>query len=150
MEKRKNTKILVTNSSDQTEREGFKFGKKLKMGDVVCLYGNLGNGKTTFIKGLAKSLKIKHRIISPTFIIVRSYKFNFKESEAVFYHVDLYRLLSENDLESVGLLEIIDEKNRIIAIEWPEKLGKFMPKNRWEIYFKVLENDKREIKIKHE
>ena len=150
MGKGENTEILVTNSSNETEKAGFNFAKKLQIGDVVCLYGNLGNGKTTFIKGLAKGLGIKHRIISPTFIIVRSYDFEFQQEDAIFYHADLYRLSSENDLEQVGLSDILKEKNKIIAIEWSEKLGKFMPKNRWEIYFKVLDNDKREIKIKYE
>ena len=183
MGKGENTEILVTNSSDETEKAGFNFAKKLQIGDVICLYGNLGNGKTTFIKGLAKGLGIKHRIISPTFIIVRSYDLKLgnisscnychsRESgnlcrwipdqarlakskrvgddKIIFYHADLYRLSSENDLESIGLQDILDEENKILAIEWPEKLGKFMPKNRWEIYFKVLDNDKREIKIKYE
>ena len=150
MGKGENTEILVTNSSDETEKAGFNFAKKLQIGDVVCLYGNLGNGKTTFIKGLAKGLGINHRIISPTFIIVRSYDFKFQKEDVVFYHADLYRLSGENDLEQVGLSDILKDKNKIIAIEWPEKLGKFMPKNRWEIYFKVLDNEKREIKIKYE
>ncbi len=161
MEKRENKfkKILVTNSSEETEKLGFDFAKKLEIGDVICLYGNLGAGKTQFVKGLAKGLGIKHRIISPTFIIVRSYKVKSEklkvknvnkvkiEEFSNFYHADLYRLENENDLESTGLLDILKEKNNIVAIEWPEKLGKFLPEKRWEIKFEILDENKREIII---
>lgn len=68
----------ITNSSEETKKIAENFAKKLKGGDIVALYGELGSGKTTFVQGLAKGLGIKKRIISPTFIIVRSYKIEFK------------------------------------------------------------------------
>ena len=90
MEKKENKskKVRITKNSDETEKLGFDFAKKLEIGDIICLYGNLGAGKTQFVKGLTKGLDIKHRIISPTFIIVRSY---IKNNKVTFYHVDIYR-----------------------------------------------------------
>src|SRR5690242_8838831 len=66
-------KIVVTNSFEETQKIGFDFAKTLQGGDVICLYGDLGSGKTTFVQGLAEGLGITQKIISPTFIIVRNY-----------------------------------------------------------------------------
>lgn len=146
-----NQETLITKNFSETEELGFNFAKKLKAGAVICLYGNLGVGKTQFVKGLAKGLGIKNRIISPTFIIVRSYAIFLPKQtklENLFYHCDLYRLEDELDIVSTGLLDILNEGNSIVAIEWPEKLGKFIPTVRWEINFKILINNSREIIIK--
>lgn len=133
---------IISNSLEETENLANDFAKKIKEGEVMCLYGNLGAGKTTFTQNLIKSLGVKKRVISPTFIIIRSYKIT---TEKTFYHVDLYRLGGEKDLESTGLLDILKDKSAIIAIEWPEKMGSFIPKKRWEIKFKYIDENKREI-----
>lgn len=65
--------IFITSSYEETQKLGKEFTKKLQGGDIIALYGELGSGKTTFVQGLAKGLGIKRRIISPTFIIIRSY-----------------------------------------------------------------------------
>lgn len=146
---------IHTNSFTQTQKIGEEFAKNLKGGDVVLLFGNLGAGKTTFTQGLAKGLGIKRRIISPTFIIVRKYEVAKVTlgSEATpearlkkdsgqarmtiknLYHIDLYRTETEDDLKGLGLPEILEEKDAVIVIEWPEKLGSLIPKKRWEIQF---------------
>lgn len=138
-----NKEFYITNGSEETKSLGEKLAKKLKPGDFLAFYGNLGSGKTTFIQGLAKGLGIKRRIISPTFIIVRH--FSFKKGN--FYHIDLYRTETKNDLLSVGLDEIIEDKNNIIALEWAEKMNDFLPEKRYEIHCNYLDEDKREIKI---
>ena len=97
--------VFITNNSRETQKLGAKFarillaqavqGVSLSGNNVIALYGNLGSGKTTFVQGLARGLGVKKRIISPTFIIVRTYKIS-SEHQALsikhFYHIDLYRI----------------------------------------------------------
>src|SRR3989344_70079 len=95
----------ITNSFEETQNIAEEFAHTLKGGEVLCLYGDLGYGKTTFIQGLAKGLGLKGRIISPTFIIMRSYEIKLKtknekrkttvQNVKNFYHVDLYRISNE-------------------------------------------------------
>jgi|ERR1035437_9207761 len=135
---------FITNSSKETKKLGEHFAQKLKMGDFVAFYGNLGSGKTTFIQGLAKGLGIVKRIISPTFIIARHYGID----KGSFYHVDLYRTESKHDLLGIGLDQIVEDKNTIVALEWAEKMGEMLPKHRFDISFEYLEDNKRKIIIK--
>jgi tRNA threonylcarbamoyladenosine biosynthesis protein TsaE len=127
----------ITGSFEETQTLGENFAQKLKGGDFVAFFGDLGSGKTTFIQGLAKGLGIKRRIISPTFIIVRHYKI----SGGNFYHVDLYRTASKHDLLGVGLDQIMEDKNSIIALEWAEKMREMLPEKRIEIHCEYLKKE---------
>jgi tRNA threonylcarbamoyladenosine biosynthesis protein TsaE len=139
---------FITRGFNRTQKLGEDFAQQVKSG-VIALYGDLGNGKTTFVQGLAKGLGIKSRIISPTFIIIRSYAINRKSVNAKhFYHIDLYRIQSEKDVVGMELLEIIDNPENIVAIEWPEKIEKILPKEVSRIYFKYIDENRREIIIK--
>lgn len=138
------SKLFITNSAEETKDLARKFAKEVNPGDILVFFGNLGSGKTTFIQGLANGLGIERRIISPTFIIVRHYRLEKKNSS--FYHIDLYRTGEKNDLIGLGLDQILTENN-IVAIEWGEKLNGLMPDKRIEIKLKNIE-DKREILIK--
>ncbi len=143
------SQMVITKNFKETQLLGEKFSSTLKGGEVIALSGELGGGKTTFVQGLVSGLGIKNRIISPTFIIVRSYKLNNKKIKAkYFYHIDLYRIDSENDVVGMELDEIINDKNNIVAIEWSEKIRKLLPKNRTEIKFKYLKDNEREIEFK--
>lgn len=139
----KKDKVIISNNIDETKKTAENLVKKLKNGDILALYGDLGGGKTTFVQGLAKGLGIKKRIISPTFVIIRSYKVGFKN----FYHIDLYRVEDKKDLESLGIMEIINNPENIVVIEWAEKLEKFLPKKRINIYFTYEGEEKRKIRI---
>ena len=134
-------KVFITNNSAETKKLGRDFAKALEKGDLVCLYGDLGSGKTTFVQGLAQGLEIKEKIISPTFIIVRSYKLGVRN----FYHIDLHRVENKRDLEGLGIEEIISDKSNIIAIEWAEKLKSFLPERRIDIKFAYEGENKRKI-----
>lgn len=134
---------VTTNNFKETQQIGKEFGKQLLPGDCVLLYGNLGAGKTTFVQGLAQGLGITRRIISPTFVILRSYEV----SQNMFYHVDLYRLETAKDTESIGLFDILKIQKNIVAIEWPEKLGNSLPKKRWEVRCEYVDDEKRSITI---
>lgn len=141
------TKIFISNSLRKTHKFAEEFAKNLETGDTIVFYGDLGSGKTTFIQGLAKGLKIKKRIISPTFIILRHYIINKELAPKVFYHVDLYRTNSESDLVGIGLDQIINEKDSIKAIEWGEKLQDLLPSKRTEIKLERISENKRKISI---
>lgn len=136
---------IQTNSFDETQKAGEEFSHQLKGGDVLFLFGNLGAGKTTFMQGLAKGLGIEHRIISPTFIIVRSYEVS-SDTIKKLYHIDLYRTETRHDLEGIGLMDILEDKNAVVAIEWPEKFG-ILPDQRCEIHFDTVDENKRTITI---
>jgi tRNA threonylcarbamoyladenosine biosynthesis protein TsaE len=137
-------KTFITNSFEETQKLGRDFAKTLKKSDIVCLYGDLGSGKTTFTQGLAAGLGVKNRIISPTFVIVRSYELGVMN----FYHIDLYRIENEKDIESLGVEEIINSKQGIAVIEWAEKLGNYLPKKRIDIKFSYEKDDSRIISFR--
>ena len=105
---------IVTQTVEQTKELGKELAKTLKKGDIICLYGNLGSGKTSFAQGLAEGLGIERRIISPTFIIIRSYK----TKNVKFYHIDLYRTSTKNDLISLGIDQLLKSSDAILTIEW--------------------------------
>jgi len=124
-------KVFTTHNFRETQKLGHDFSETLEKGRIICLYGDLGSGKTTFIQGLAEGLGIKSRIISPTFVIIRSHRLR----AGMFYHVDLYRTESEKDIENLGLEEIINDLQNIVAIEWAEKLKNYLPEKRIDIEF---------------
>lgn len=137
------SKSFITNSAKETMDLGRSFAKEVKPGSILVFFGNLGSGKTTFIQGLARGLGVKRRIISPTFIIIRHYR--LETDRSFFYHIDLYRTETINDLIGLGLDQILKENN-IVSIEWGEKLNGLLPDKRIEIKLKNI-NDKREILI---
>ncbi len=125
---------MITKTALETQKYGEKLASKLKNGGVLCLYGDLGAGKTTLVQGLAKGLGIKRRITSPTFIIMRKYE--------NFWHIDLYRL---ENADSLGLLEIFADPKNIVIIEWPEIIKNILPKHYIEIKIKNISETEREI-----
>ena len=136
-------KVFITNSSKETKRLGRDFAKVLEKGDVLYLYGDLGSGKTTFVRGLAEGLGVKQRIISPTFIITR----NYKSGVMNFYHIDLYRVENEKDIKGLGLEEIINNPENIVVIEWADKLKSFSPEKRIDIEFSYEKVNTRKIRF---
>lgn len=124
---------------------GKKIAADLKGGETLALTGELGSGKTTFIQGLAEGLGIKGRIISPTFILMRKYL----ASKHDFYHIDFYRLENdlENEIKNLGIDDIWEKKDNIVAIEWAEKIKNSLPKDVIWLKFESVGKDKRKILI---
>ncbi len=139
-------KKVITNNSLETQRLGSKFARKLKAGDIVLLFGNLGAGKTTFVQGLAKGMCIKDRILSPTFVIHRSHGVSFGNIKYL-NHVDLYRIENQTEIENLGLPEIVGEESSVTVIEWADRLSDFKPQTGYKIWFKYLDENKREITV---
>lgn len=141
-------RTIITTSFEETQQLGKDFAANLKGGEVLALHGDLGSGKTTFVQGLAQELGIAQRIISPTFIIMRSYGIRNQElGIRNFYHIDLYRIESERDVEGLGLVELMGDPENMVVIEWPEKIENLLPDNRIDVFFEYLGEDKRQIKF---
>ena len=111
---------------------------------LVCLYGSLGSGKTTFVQGLAKKLEIKEIVNSPTFLILKKY-ISSKNNNYTLYHFDCYRISNYQEILDLGWEEIINEGNNIIVIEWPEKIKEILPKKRLDLKFKFVDENTRKI-----
>lgn len=137
---------MLVSSEAETKKIAVDMAAKLLPGSTIALYGELGAGKTTFIQGLAKSLGIEKRVLSPTFVFVRSYVLTETEAK-IFHHVDLYRAETLADAKSVGIEEILEDKNAIIAIEWPEKIETLLPADTIRVRFEKIAENKREITI---
>lgn len=149
----------ITNSEIETEKIACELAKKLKTKKVVALSGDLGSGKTVFVKGLACGLGIKTVITSPTFVFIKEYpiqkiqnpklkiqtKPKFQISKLI--HVDCYRVKSEKDAEAIGLIDYLNQKNNIIAIEWPENIESILPKNIVKVNFENMGKNIRKITI---
>lgn len=118
--------IKITSSNEyQTKKIAYLIAKALQGEKILALSGPLGTGKTTFIRGLAQAFKLK-KITSPTFLLLAHHKTGRKKPR-FFYHFDFYRLKNPQDLLELGFWEILQEKNRVVAIEWPEKVLKILP-----------------------
>ncbi|MFA5736659.1 MAG: tRNA (adenosine(37)-N6)-threonylcarbamoyltransferase complex ATPase subunit type 1 TsaE [Candidatus Paceibacterota bacterium] len=146
----------VSKSLTETKTLAEIFIKKLKPSQqarVVTLVGDLGSGKTTFAQAIAKSLGIKVKITSPTFIIEKKYKIpilknNSKPFLSIYkqlIHIDAYRLSGGRDLLALDWIEIVKNPQNLILLEWPEIVSTILPSDRLEVKFKFIDDTKREI-----
>ena len=136
------SKKFITKSSEETISTACDFAKNLKAGDILLLEGELGAGKTTFVKGLAQGLKAKAKEVnSPTFVLMNIYK-----GKLPIYHFDLYRLEKPQEIESLNMDEYL-QGDGVAVIEWPKRLGDLMPKDAYWIEFKHKDENTREICI---
>lgn len=133
----KSTDLAFTsNSAEQTVRLGVRLGQLLAKGDVICLSGDLGAGKTAFAAGVGKGWGTSDLVNSPTFVFVHEYR---RPGESVrLFHVDCYRLGGEEDAESIGVEEILAGDD-IVMIEWPERIDSFLPTERLWVQMDLLD-----------
>lgn len=134
-------------SPADTQKLATTLAKGLRGGEVIALFGDLGSGKTVFVQGLARGLGIKKRILSPTFVFMRSYPLTRRGQKLTFYHLDLYRGENANDFNALGLWEIFSPDS-IVVLEWAEKIQTVLPKKRIDVFFEVIDEKTRKIKIK--
>lgn len=135
---------VTTLSPQETNEFAKRFAAGLKPGTVLCLEGQLGSGKTTFIKGLAEGLGLKRpeQVKSPTFVLMHIYK-----AKMPLYHFDCYRLDSLEELENIGFQDFVNDPQAISCVEWAEKAAKLMPPAAWHIRFEILAASKRRITL---
>lgn len=138
---------IISKSPKQTGLFAKQVAANLKGGEILALVGELGAGKTFFVQALGRALKVKTRITSPTFILLKIYKTNHKKIKII-YHLDAYRIKKANDFLNLGIEDLWKNKEAIVAIEWADKIKSILPLKAIFIEFKVLGGKKREIKIK--
>lgn len=109
---------------------------QLHGGETLALIGPLGSGKTMFTKALAKELKIKNTVTSPTFVIMNRYETKLKGKKTFFYHLDLYRTESFKEITALGITEIWNKPDTITVLEWADKIQKKLPPNTTTIHFR--------------
>ncbi|MFA5880531.1 MAG: tRNA (adenosine(37)-N6)-threonylcarbamoyltransferase complex ATPase subunit type 1 TsaE, partial [Candidatus Margulisiibacteriota bacterium] len=152
----------ISKNTKHTEKIAKAFLNKLKptktSATVVGLFGELGTGKTTFTKFIAKELKIKRKVNSPTFVIMKKYKLRTSPqalslsrrggSFKFLFHLDAYRLKNEKELLHLGWEEIISNPEHLIFIEWPERVIKILPKKHHKVHIEHTKEGYRNFKIK--
>ncbi|MEI8360778.1 MAG: tRNA (adenosine(37)-N6)-threonylcarbamoyltransferase complex ATPase subunit type 1 TsaE [bacterium] len=130
---------ITTHSYEETFALAEQFATKLKGGEVICLSGNLGAGKTAFSQGLAKGLGITKVINSPTFVIMKLYDAK-QQTIKLLCHIDAYRLNSAKDLENIGALDYLYAPDCVTIIEWPEIVQDILTKPYQKISIAISEN----------
>ena len=136
----------ITNSYEETERVAEELAKSLKGGEVIAMYGDLGTGKTAFVRGLVRALGIEGHITSPTFTIMNAYN-----GRLPLYHVDVYRIADPDEMYEIGCDEYIGSDG-VCVIEWAELIEDILPDEYIKINIKKDSekgDDYREITIEN-
>ena len=118
----------ITNSEEETIEFGRKLADKLRASDIVLLYGELGAGKTTLVKGIAEGFGVPNTIVSPTFTLMQAYHCNTSTHQHIntLAHIDTYRLKTEQELIDIGIEDYLGAPDTICVIEWPEKIANLL------------------------
>lgn len=134
---------IFSRSPEQTRSIGARLGDALQAGDVICLQGDLGAGKTTFVQGIAKGWGSLDSASSPTFIIVNVYR---RPDQRQLFHMDAYRLDSATEAEELDLDSMLTEGP--LLIEWPERINGLVPEERLWVKLEYIDEEEREMKFK--
>jgi len=134
---------FFSRSPEQTRRLGMRLGGALQVGDVICLQGDLGAGKTTFVQGVAQGWGSLDSVSSPTFILVNVYR---RGDEARLFHMDSYRLDSTLEAEELDLDSMLTQGP--LLIEWPERINGLVPSERLWIRLEHVDEEEREMNFK--
>ncbi len=132
---------IISNSDFETAEVGRTLSSHLSRGSCVALYGDLGAGKTSFVRGLAEGLGLSARVTSPTFTIVNEYL-----GDIPLFHFDMYRLNNEDELFDIGWDDYLDRAG-VIAVEWSEKAVDFFPEHTIRVHIEKTGDNSRRIDI---
>jgi len=134
---------VTTHSADETRQLGHKIGSLITQPLIIAMNGNLGSGKTAFVQGLAKGLDVpaEYYITSPTFTLINEYP-----GRLPLFHADLYRLETVQDLEDIGLDELLYGQG-VLAVEWADKLMHHLSGDYLVLQFDILDDDYRKINV---
>lgn len=138
-------KTHMSHSPDETRSIGKEIGHGLQRGDVVCIFGELGSGKTCLVQGIALGLGVdeKEYVRSPTFTIHLTY-----QGRCLLHHFDFYRLSETGEIEELGLEEFFNGDN-VCLVEWPDRLKYLLPENRIEIHMQEISENERKVMVQH-
>lgn len=132
---------LNTHNESETMILGERIGATLKPGDVIALTGDLGAGKTTLTKGIAHGLGVESEVASPTFTIIHEHR-----GKTPLYHIDLYRLESEDLLADLGLEEYLYGQG-VTVVEWAERMEGFLPASALRVHLSLANETERDIQL---
>jgi tRNA threonylcarbamoyladenosine biosynthesis protein TsaE len=138
---------FISSGYEQTVRLGVRLGELLVPGDLICLSGELGSGKTALAQGIGRGWGTTYRITSPTFTLVNEYP-RLHDGQ-ILYHIDCYRLESTADIITAGLEDVV-EPGRTLMIEWPERIEVLLPLQRLWIGLRYVDDTRRGLRIKAE
>lgn len=133
--------LVETHSPEETEALGQRLARCLAAGSVVALYGDLGAGKTAFVRGMARGLEIEESVTSPTFTIVNEYP-----GDPPLFHFDMYRLKNAGELYDIGWEDYLD-RGGICVTEWSENVEEALPEDAVRVVFERLSDTDRRIRI---
>ncbi len=136
----------ITSKPGETAKIAAALAKRMKGGEVLALIGNLGAGKTTFAQAFARTLGVRHRIQSPTFIFMHEHRLDRKSDPAYFVHADAYRG-GVAELRSIGLAEYFGRPDAVVLVEWADRVKSMLPKKTITVRLKHLGGDRREVTI---
>ncbi|SES86452.1 tRNA threonylcarbamoyladenosine biosynthesis protein TsaE [Natronincola peptidivorans] len=135
-------KCITVFSEEETKALARKLGKMTKNGDVLCLIGDLGTGKTTFTKAFAEGLEVEDYVTSPTFTILQEY-----EGRLPLYHFDVYRIRDVNEMQDIPYDEYF-YGDGVTIIEWAQLVEEILPRDYLKITIRYLDIEKRELCFK--
>jgi tRNA threonylcarbamoyladenosine biosynthesis protein TsaE len=131
---------FISRSADQTRRAGMRLGALLQAGDVICLAGDLGSGKTTLVQGIASGWGSLDAVTSPTFVLVNVYR---GPDEHCLYHLDAYRMSGAREAEDLDLDELI-EKGPLV-VEWADRIQAALPPEHLWIRLRWIDDEQRDL-----
>lgn len=137
---------FVTHSADETRALGKTLAEQIQPGTFLCLLGDLGAGKTTFVQGLLEGLGATRPYTSPTFVIMKQYDLSVATANGIrrVYHADAYRV-EAHDFEHLGFAEWCADPDGLVILEWPERVEKILPQDATKISFVSKDENEREI-----
>lgn len=131
----------LTHSEEETVTLACEFAQRLERGDVIALWGELGTGKTRFVKGVCEAFAANQHVSSPSFVILNRYEGKGRDQREMFvYHLDLYRVKSVEEIYDLGYEEFI-YGDGITLVEWPEQLQDLLPPTRYDVRLTYGEQD---------
>jgi tRNA threonylcarbamoyladenosine biosynthesis protein TsaE len=131
---------IISHSAEQTGRLGARLGSLLRPGDLICLSGEMGAGKTVFSAGIGQGWGAQPPLTSPTFNLVHQHR--REQDRTRLYHLDCYRLTGPGDVDSIGLDDLLDGPH-VVILEWPERIEAALPHDRLWVDLRVLEPTRR-------
>ncbi len=131
---------FISRSAEQTRRLGMRLGALLRAGDVICLVGDLGSGKTTLVQGIASGWGSLDLVTSPTFVLVNVYS---GPDAARLYHLDAYRLSSAREAEDLDLEPMLE--TGLLVVEWAERIQEALPREHLWVTLRWIDNEQRDL-----
>lgn len=138
---------IISHSATQAGRLGVRLGKLLKAGDIICLSGDMGTGKTVLATGIGQGWGATTPLTSPTYNLVHQHRRD--DDEVVLYHLDCYRLQSADETDTIGWEDIL-ESHGVVIIEWAERIEDALPHDRLWIDLRVIEDTRRSFRLEAE